>query len=47
MGLIPALAVFIMSVGMATDDGAVALVGVSISLFGLVLGFQHLPAAVS
>ena len=47
MGFIPALAVFIMSVGMATDDGAVALVGVSISLFGFVLGFQHLPAALS
>ncbi|AXT40025.1 exopolysaccharide biosynthesis protein [Alteromonas sp. BL110] len=47
MGLIPALSVFIMAVGMATDDGAVALIGVSISLFGFLLGFQHLPAAVS
>ena len=47
MGLIPALAVFIMAVGMATDDGAVALIGVTISLFGFVLGFQHLPAVVS
>jgi hypothetical protein len=47
MGFIPALAVLIMAVGMATDDGAVALIGVTISIFGFVLGFEHLPAAIS
>ena len=46
MGLIPASAVFIMAIGMATDDGAVALVGVSISLFGFVLGFERLAALI-
>ena len=45
MGLIPAFAVFIMAIGMATDDGAVALVGVSISLFGFILGFERIAAA--
>lgn len=45
MGLIPAFAVFIMAIGMATDDGAVALVGVSISLFGFILGFERITAA--
>jgi len=38
--------VFIMAIGMATDDGAVALVGVSISLFGFVLGFERLAALI-
>ncbi len=47
MGLIPAFAVFIMAIGMATDDGAVALVGVSMSLFGFVLGFESVASAVS
>ena len=42
MGFIPALAVFIMAIGMAADDGAVALVGVSISAFGFTLGFRQL-----
>ncbi|WP_394224348.1 exopolysaccharide biosynthesis protein [Alteromonas gracilis] len=46
MGLVPAFAVFIMAIGMATDDGAVALVGVSLSLFGFVLGFEQLATAV-
>ncbi len=46
MGFIPAFAVLIMAVGMATDDGAVALVGVSISLLGFVLGFEQLRAVV-
>lgn len=47
MGLIPAFAVFIMAIGMATDDGAVALFGVSLSLFGFVLGFERLSVALS
>ena len=47
MGLIPAFAVFIMAIGMATDDGAVALVGVSLSLFGFILGFERLAVALS
>ncbi|WP_338517848.1 exopolysaccharide biosynthesis protein [Alteromonas gracilis] len=42
MGFIPALAVFIMAIGMAADDGAVALIGVSISAFGFTLGFRQL-----
>ncbi len=44
---IPAFAVFIMAIGMATDDGAVALVGVSLSLFGFILGFERLAVALS
>jgi len=47
MGLIPAFAVFIMAIGMATDDGAVALFGVSLSLFGFILGFERLSVALS
>lgn len=47
MGLIPAFAVFIMAIGMATDDGAVALFGVSLSLFGFILGFERLAVALS
>lgn len=47
MGLIPAFAVFIMAIGMATDDGAVALVGVSLSLFGFIIGFERLAVALS
>ena len=47
MGLIPAFAVFIMAIGMSTDDGAVALVGVSLSLFGFILGFERLAVALS
>jgi len=42
MGFIPALAVFIMAIGMAADDGAVALIGVSISAFGFTLGIRQL-----
>ena len=44
MGLVPAFAVLIMAIGMTTDDGAVALVGVSISLLGFVFGAQRLAA---
>ncbi len=41
MGLVPAFAVLIMAVGMATDDGAVALLGLSLASFGLITaGFQ-------
>lgn len=47
MGLIPAFAVLIMAIGMATDDGAVALVGVSVSLLGFVLGFEQLSGILS
>ena len=47
MGLIPVFAVLIMAIGMATDDGAVALFGVSLSLFGFVLGFERLSVALS
>ncbi|MCG7642205.1 exopolysaccharide biosynthesis protein [Alteromonas sp. MmMcT2-2] len=47
MGLIPAFAVLIMAIGMATDDGAVALFGVSLSLFGFILGFERLSVALS
>lgn len=47
MGLIPAFAVFIMAIGMAADDGAVALIGVSISLFGFVLGGEQLSAIIA
>lgn len=47
MGLIPVFAVLIMAIGMATDDGAVALVGVSLSLFGFILGFERLAVALS
>ena len=43
MGLIP-FAVFIMAIGMATDDGAVALVGVSLSLLALYLGLNALQS---
>ncbi|MEC8418306.1 MAG: exopolysaccharide biosynthesis protein [Pseudomonadota bacterium] len=45
MGLIPAFAVLIMAVGMATDDGAVALIGVSISLLGFLLAFDQISKA--
>ena len=37
MGLIPAVAVLIMAIGMATDDGAVALLGLSIATCGFLL----------
>ncbi len=47
MGLIPVFAVLIMAIGMATDDGAVALFGVSLSLFGFILGFERLAVALS
>ena len=47
MGLIPAFAVLIMAIGMATDDGAVALFGDSLSLFGFILGFERLAVALS
>ena len=47
MGLIPVFAVLIMAIGMATDDGAVALFGVSLSLFGFILGFERLSVALS
>lgn len=47
MGLIPAFAVLVMAIGMATDDGAVALVGVSVSLLGFVLGFEQLSGILS
>jgi len=47
MGLIPVFAVLIMAIGMATDDGAVALFGVSLSLFGFILGFERLAGALS
>lgn len=44
LGLVPAFAVLIMAVGMATDDGAVALLGVSVALCGFLLGWQHVIA---
>ena len=47
MGLIPVFAVLIMAIGMATDDGAVALFGDSLSLFGFILGFERLAVALS
>ncbi|MCW8090277.1 exopolysaccharide biosynthesis protein [Alteromonas sp. ASW11-130] len=46
MGLIPAFAVLIMAIGMATDDGAVALLGLSLALFGLTTaGYQFVVTA--
>lgn len=47
LGLVPAVAVFIMAVGMATDDGAVALLGLSVAIIGFVLGAQQLIALLS
>ncbi|MCW8108247.1 exopolysaccharide biosynthesis protein [Alteromonas ponticola] len=42
MGLVPAFAVLIMAIGMATDDGAVALLGLSLATFGLATAGYHL-----
>ena len=42
LGLIPAVAVFIMAIGMATDDGAVALLGLSVAIIGFVFGAQQI-----
>jgi hypothetical protein len=46
MGLIPAFAVLIMAIGMATDDGAVALFGLSIALFGFLYGGQQIALGI-
>ncbi|QJR82316.1 exopolysaccharide biosynthesis protein [Alteromonas pelagimontana] len=42
LGLIPAFSVLIMAVGMATDDGAIALLGLSLAITGFVMGGQQL-----
>lgn len=47
MGLVPAFAVFIMAIGMATDDGAVALIGVSISLLGFLVAYNQIVNALT
>ncbi|WP_232362626.1 exopolysaccharide biosynthesis protein [Salinimonas chungwhensis] len=47
LGLIPAMAIFIMAIGMATDDGAVALLGLSVAILGIVMGTQQLIELVS
>ena len=44
LGLIPSFAVLIMAIGMATDDGAVALLGLSFAAMGLVMGSQQIIA---
>ena len=41
LGLIPAGAVFIMAIGMATDDGAVALLGLTLACVGFFMGGQQ------
>ena len=41
LGLIPAGAVFVMAIGMATDDGAVALLGLSLACVGFFMGGQQ------
>ena len=47
LGLVPAVAIFTMAVGMATDDGAVALLGLSIAILGIVMGGQQLISLMS
>ena len=47
LGLIPAFSVLIMAIGMATDDGAVAMLGVSLAAVGLVTGSQQVFELVS
>ncbi|AXR06956.1 exopolysaccharide biosynthesis protein [Salinimonas sediminis] len=47
LGLIPAVAVFIMAIGMATDDGAVALLGLSLAGLGFFMGAQQLVSLLS
>lgn len=42
LGLIPALAIFTMAIGMTTDDGAVALLGLSLAILGFVMGAQQI-----
>lgn len=42
LGLVPALAVFTMAIGMTTDDGAVALLGLSLAILGFVMGAQQI-----
>lgn len=46
LGLIPAIAVFIMAIGMATDDGAVALLGLSLAGLGFFMGAQQLVSLI-
>ncbi|WP_421134458.1 exopolysaccharide biosynthesis protein [Alteromonas sp. A079] len=44
VGLLPACAVLIMAVGMATDDGAVAIIGLAVAILGFMLCWQQLAA---
>jgi len=47
MGLIPAMAVLIMAIGMATDDGAVALFGLSMASVGFIVGGHQIVIGVA
>ena len=44
VGLLPACAVLIMAIGMATDDGAVAIIGLAVAILGFMLCWQQLAA---
>lgn len=46
LGLIPAAAVFVMAIGMATDDGAVALLGLSLACLGFFMGGQQMVSLI-
>ncbi|MBU2977167.1 exopolysaccharide biosynthesis protein [Alteromonas sp. C1M14] len=47
VGFIPALSVLVMAIGLTTDDGAVASVGLIAALSGLMLGTQQVYTLVS